>query len=412
MAATNKKLLIFVPTFPVLSETFIQREIAELTKVAQTYSVTVLSLNPGSNGSIPEPGVNVLYLRVKPLDILKGFADISWSTLKRLFKISLNNKPRGFISNIYLLLKAIGYSYIVKTLDVSHIHAHFLSESSSLMYYVSEFLNLPFSVSAHARDVFATSEDVTKIPELVREKAEKASFIVVCNKKAWEKCIELVGSDYASKVLLHYHGMDPAILPAKSSTSAEKMPFNIISVGRLVEKKGFTYLIDAGKILKDAGIACTIRIIGPGPLYNILTEKITALSLGDSVTVLGEGQGMPNDEVLKYMSESDAFVLPSVETSEGDAEGIPNTLVEAAFLELPIVSTKTGSIPEFVRDGVSGLLVEPKRSDLLAEAIKSLIISPELRQSLGQASKSVAYDMFDLTKNIKELDRLFSENLA
>ncbi|NMB69985.1 colanic acid biosynthesis glycosyltransferase WcaL [candidate division WWE3 bacterium] len=412
MAVINKKLLIFVPTFPVLSETFIQREIAELAKVAKNYSVTVLSLSPGSKPVMADPAVSVLYSRVKPLDILIGLAEIKWLTFGSLFKISLKNKPRGLISNFYLLLKAIGYSHVVKTLCVSHIHAHFLSESSSLMYYVAEFLNLPYSVSAHARDVFATSDDVTKIPELVREKAEKASFIAVCNKKAWEKCVNLVGPDYASKVLLHYHGMDPSVLPIRENTAVETQKFKIVSVGRLVEKKGFTYLIDAGKILKDAGISCEINIIGPGHLYKELTEKITALSLGDTVKVLGEGQGMPNNEVLKYMSESDAFVLPSIETSEGDAEGIPNTLVEAAFLALPIVSTTTGSIPEIVRDGVSGLLVEPNRGDLLAEAIKSLISSSDLRQSLGQTAKLLASDMFDVTKNIVELDHLFSENLA
>lgn len=412
MAVTNKKLLIFVPTFPVLSETFIQREIAELTKVAKNYSVTVLSLGPGASGTTAETGVNVIYRRVKPLDILKGFTEISWSTFSRLYRISLNNKPRGLISNFYLLIKAIGYSHIVKELGVSHIHAHFLSESSSLMYYVAELLNLPYSVSAHARDVFATSDDVTKIPELVREKAEKASFIAVCNKKAWEKCVELVGPNFSSKVLLHYHGMDPSILPVEENTAVEPHKFKIVSVGRLVEKKGFTYLIDAAKILKEEGISCGISIIGPGPLYKELTEKITALSLGDTVEVLGEGQGMPNNEVLQYMSEADAFVLPSIETSEGDAEGIPNTLVEAAFLALPIVSTKTGSIPEIVYHGVSGLLVDPARGDLLAGAIKSLIDSPDLRQSLGQAAKTAACDMFDLTKNIKELDSLFSENLA
>lgn len=412
MATINKTLLIFVPTFPVRSETFIQREIVELSKVAQNYKVQVLSLRPGVGDNDTYPGVNVLYKRVTFINILLGLSDIRWLQIPKLLNISIRNKPRSLFGNLYLVLKAIGYAQIVKSLNTAHIHAHFLSESSTLMYYVAVLLDIPFSISAHARDVFATSNDITAIPELVVEKAEKAAFIVVCNKKAWEKCRELTGAQYENKVLLHYHGLNPNDLPAKTQNSSGNEPFNIVSVGRLVEKKGFTYLIDAAELLNKNGVLCHINIVGPGPLYQELTEKITAKRVGDTVSISGGGQGMPNAEVLKVMANADVFVLPSIETSEGDAEGIPNTLVEAAFLRLPIISTKSGSIEEFIHDGTSGLLVKQKSPEELAEAIKYLHQNPENAVQLADNVWEIANKSFNLVQNIKELDKLFSENLA
>ncbi len=407
MAITKKKLLIFVPTFPVLSETFIQREIQELGRISKDYSVQVFSL--AGNGV---DGLNVLYARVSPLDILQGVLTFGLKNFLYFSSLLQENKARSLWNRLYLVAKSYGYAYKINKLEVSHIHAHFLSESSTLMFFVAKLLNKPFSISAHARDVFATSKDVTALPELVSIKADYAKFIVICNRKAYQKCLELVGSKLQNKVFLHYHGINPDTLPNSGHQPFNNEPYTFVSVGRLVEKKGFMYLIEAVNQLKNRLHSVKFLIIGPGPKYEELTKLIEKYSVGEYVEICGGGKGMPNREVLNIMSTSDGYILPSIETAEGDAEGVPNTLVEAAFLGLPIIATKTGSIADFIVNNDNGVLIEPKSSESIVNSVLSLVEHVEMARNLGSNAKKSAATMFDMRKNIMELDKLFSENLA
>jgi glycosyltransferase involved in cell wall biosynthesis len=392
-----------------MSETFIERDLSKLAEQPEL-DVHVISLKKGSGNASPVLHDRISYISLKLKDLGNGMKLIGshFKVFIDLCVESFNNTNRSFVSSLYLIIKAFSYSTIFLSYKPDHIHVHFLSEPSTLIYYVSLITGIPFSISAHARDVFGNNKNKILNAEMVPNKVKKAQFIVICNIKAWEMCRVLAGSDSdLSKIILHYHGIDTSIFSnLNNKTLQGTVPF-IFSVGRLEEKKGFTYLIKASKILHDRGVSHTLKIAGPGPLYSVLQQQIVENAQSDYVEILGEGRGIDNSAVLNYVSQATVFALPSIETADNDAEGIPNTLVEASFLKKAIVSTYTGGIPELITTEVNGLLVEQKNEYQLADTLERLIVDGNLREFLGNNAYTKACEKFDLEKNILELKSLF-----
>jgi len=166
-----------------------------------------------------------------------------------------------------------------------------------------------------------------------------------------------------SNIYLFYHGVDiKNIYESVSGSDYRPEKPLILAVGRLVEKKGFKYLIEASKILKDRGLDFTVNIIGSGPLYKDLLSQIEDLDLEENVKILGENKGLSNEDTLMYFKSANIFTFPSVETAEGDVDGIANVLLEAGIFKVPVVSTNAGSTGELIIDGDTGLVVPQENS--------------------------------------------------
>jgi glycosyltransferase involved in cell wall biosynthesis len=404
----KKRVLFFVPEFPVLSETFIERELSILERRGNI-DLIVLAIKQ-SEGVISDNIIQkTFYKRLDVISITFGFLNLAVKPKKFLagFNLVMKNKQRSAFSNLYLFLKAIGYSHVISTYKPQIILCHFLSEPSTLIMLAAIFLDVDFAISAHARDVFGKSKDQRNNAELVSEKALYSKFIVICNARAYAACLDLVPQELKSKVVLNYHGIDFERLGSSVGDSLRKPddPY-IFSIGRLVTKKGYEYLIDASKILNDSGIKHAIKIAGPGPLYDSLRGKIRSNGLEEVIQIMGNGNGIPNYVAMSELYVADIFVLPSIETEDGDAEGIPNTILEAGFFKKPIVSTNTGSIPEFVESDVNGVLVEQKNSQQLSNAIKRLIQDPKHAAELGESAYQKVMEKFDLSKNVVVLENL------
>jgi len=399
----KKKILIFVPEFPKLSETFIEREVSKLVE-RNNFDVLVFSLKRADGKLSENLKDRIIYRRLNVFTAFLGFLAYLFDSKKSSQALSLfssaNYSPLG---KIYIISKGFGYAKILKTYKPDHIHAHFLSKSSStLIMIVAQYLGVPYSVSAHAKDVFVEAD-------MVSQKAYTAKFITVCNHKALRRCIELSGIQSPKNIYLNYHGFDPKQFEAEAFQSLPKFekPF-VFSIGRLVEKKGFQYLIEAAKFLKERRIAHIIKIAGPGPLYEKLNDQIKKAGLENQIEILGEGKGLPFEEIIKYYRIADVFVLPSVETNEGDIDGVPNVLIEAAFFKLPIVTTNAGSIPEFITNGETGLIALQKNPYDLANTLEKVVIDADLRKSLGDKAYLKAKEMFDINKNIVGLENLLA----
>ena len=179
----------------------------------------------------------------------------------------------------------------------------------------------------------------------------------------------------------------------------------ILAVGRFVEKKGFTYLVEACRLLKDRGYDFSCLLIGGADAYlNTVESLIKQAKLEETVLIRG---AVTQEELKQIYEQATAFVLPCQIAENGDRDGIPNVLVEAMSLELPVVSTDVSGIPELIDDKVNGLLVPQKNAAALADAIEALLKSPSLCRQLGKAAREKVRRRFNAEDSILELHDLF-----
>jgi glycosyltransferase involved in cell wall biosynthesis len=174
----------------------------------------------------------------------------------------------------------------------------------------------------------------------------------------------------------------------------------ILSVGRLVPKKGYPLLIQGLQLVEQAGLEFRCEIYGGGPMREELDTMVRARGLASRISFHG---ARPQDELVRAYARASLFVLAPVVVADGDRDGIPNVLVEAMASGVPVVSTRMSGIPELIEDGASGLLVEPGDAAGLAEAIKRLLINPQLASRLAAAGRLTVQRDFDLAVNSRRV---------
>ncbi len=408
----NKKTLIFIPEFPVLTETFIEREVSKISERGNM-DVVVFSILRGKGSISPELKDKVIYSRPNVVDILRStfFVISKFRKIKDAFSnfISIENTGAspdveiaqiGFGKKLYVFFKSVLYAHKFSKLNPDIILAHFLSEPSTIAMIIANILEVPYIISAHAKDITVSSE-------YVEEKVKTARYITICNKNAYQSVLSWANKLGKSNVVLAYHGIDIyKISQVPESTDLDvKQPY-ILSVGRLVEKKGLIYLLEAIKILQDKGILINCAIIGFGPLYEVLVEKIKELDLSETVKIIGGNKGLSNEETLSYYKSADFLVFPSIQTEEGDVDGIANVLFEAGAFKLPVIATDAGSTNELIIDNVTGLVCSQRDSACLANKIEELLGNKEKAKILGENLYNKVKEDFSLDKNIEKLEQM------
>lgn len=399
----KKRILVFVPEFPRLTETFIQREISGLIALGNV-EITVFSLRKASGELLTNISGHVFYRKLNILLLLKAWFYFLLKDPRKIVRVAksfLSSKGGSFIGNLLFFAKSVGYAYLFLQYHPDHIHANFMSWPSTMAMIASQLLDISYSISAHAKDIMVEGE-------YFASKVATAKFISICNKFAYEDCINRCGKEAPSNVFLQYHGIDLAqtfgsVPPAKRGNRL----FLFNGGTRLVEKKGQKYLIEAAGILKSENLDFELHIAGPGPLYGELVAQIMELGLQDNVFIHGKGDGIPFDEVVAYLKACDIVVQANINLDSGDADGVPTFIIESAMLGKPIIATDAGSITELILDKETGLVIPQRDSRALAEAILKLAKEdPAFGISLGTAAKEKALEKFDLDKNIQELERL------
>jgi glycosyltransferase involved in cell wall biosynthesis len=278
---------------------------------------------------------------------------------------------------------------------IERLYAHFLHTPASVTRYAATLRGLPWSVSAHAKDIW-TSE-----PWDVREKLADCAWLVTCTNVGLQRLKELAPTP--EKLRLVYHGLDfahlppppPARPPRDGSDPAD--PVVILSVGRKVEKKGYDDLLDALALLPD-GLHWRFEHVGAGELSDALKAQAAALGIADRCAWHG---GQPQKAVFAALARADLFVLASKTAADGDQDGLPNVLMEAAHQGLPLVSTQAAAIGEFVEDGETGLLVPPAAPRELGVALARMIADPGLRQRLAQRAGEVVRTRFSYEAGVE-----------
>ncbi len=397
---------IVLKGYPRLSETFIAQEILGLQD--RGLDLVIVSLRHPTDRRVHDlherikAPVNYLpeYLYREPLRVLGAWraqrrrphyrrARAAW--LRDLGRDRTPNRIRRFGQALVLAHELPP--------EVGRIHFHFLHTPGSVARYAGLLTGLPWSGSAHAKDIW-TLPDWEK-----REKLAAVDWLVTCSAAGRDHLARFAPA--AGAVELVYHGLDlsrfpdpPAARPARDG-SAE--PVILISVGRAVAKKGTDVLIDALARL-PASLRWRLIHIGGGPLSKRLRRRAARAGVADRIDWMG---ARAQRTVIERLRTADLFVLASRVAADGDRDGLPNVLMEAQSQALACLATRLSAIPELIEDGVTGVLVPPDDSVALAAALERLIRRPEQRHALGRAAARRMRERFSFEAGIDRLARRF-----
>jgi glycosyltransferase involved in cell wall biosynthesis len=276
---------------------------------------------------------------------------------------------------------------------VKHLHSHFISSPGDVADMVGRFSGMPYSLSAHAKDIYLSP------PADVKRKLLRAQFTVTCTEVNRQ-----VLAAIAPTAALHrmHHGVDHTLFHPKRRLLPPVVP-RLVSVGRLRAKKGLDILIDACAVLQQRGQAFACDIVGYGDERAALQAKINHLQLTSHVRLVGK---LAREQVIERYAGAAVYVQPSRIADDGDRDGIPNVLLEAMAMGLPVVASRVSGIPELVQDGINGLLVEPNDPNALADALQKVLQQPTLGCTLGCSARATVVEHFDNDRNLLLLCQL------
>lgn len=296
---------------------------------------------------------------------------------------------------VYLLAQQEGNT--VKKID--HLHAHFAHDPALIAYLVHLMTGIPFSFTAHARDLYQVPE------KALTDRIRQANAVITCCAANLEYLNQIAPSQQ-SKFSLVYHGVnlkDFQQVPNRDASSVPENPI-ILSVGRLVEKKGFQDLLQALYIVKERGEPFHCTIYGDGPLCEQLERWIEEHGMAGEVRLMGD---CTQQELMSIYQKATLFVLTPVQTEDGDRDGIPNVLLEAMAVGLPVITTAVAGIPELVENNQNGLIYQPHDVEGISSGIIELLRNADKRKQLGGAASKKVSEHFDITQAANRLKTLF-----
>ena len=402
------KIGYIVKMFPRISETFILNEILELER--QGAEVTIFSLKKPNEGKfhpqIGELKAQIHYL--EDLDVKKwaGWISSEWDNLEKyssnifsLINSALQTKDSSRIENIW---RSAWIASKTEDLGLERVHAHFASLPSTVAYLTHRICGIPFSFTAHAKDIFVYDMD----EHYLREKLQYAAFVVTVTNFNKRYLVDQAPEINADVIKVLYNGVNLDTLKPVSFASRKKN--KILGVGRLVEKKGFDDLLHALKILKDKNIEFECDIAGTGPEQENLLQLMEELQLTNDVTFLG---AKTSDDVVQLMKEATVFCLPCIIAQNNNIDALPTVLLEALAVGLPSISTSISGIPEIIEHEKNGLLAEEKNQKQIAEMLERLLLSDKLREEYASVGRKIAEEKFSLKSNAGKLYQMFIDNL-
>lgn len=406
----TRSVVVVLKGYPRLSETFIAQELRGLElggldlRIVSLRHPTDRTVHPVHRLIRAPVSYLCEYLHWEPLRVLRG-----WLRARRLpgYGRALRAFGRDLRRDVSRSrVRRFGQALVLAAEfppEAGALHAHFIHTPASVTRYASLMLGLPWSCSAHAKDIWTTPDwDLA-------DKLAEADWVVTCTKAGRDRLAELAPP--GKPVRLVYHGLDLArfapLLPPRSLRDGRDPahPVLLLTVGRAVEKKGIDTLLEALALLPPT-LHWRWTHIGGGTLSKALQTQSRALGLEPRVSWLG---AQAQEAVLDAYGAADLFALPCRVAQDGDRDGLPNVLVEAQSQALACVSTDVGAVAELIEPDASGLLVPPNDPGALAAALERLISDPALRRRLGKEGATRVHRHFDHRKGIGELLGLFGQ---
>ncbi|HYY56084.1 MAG TPA: glycosyltransferase family 4 protein [Pyrinomonadaceae bacterium] len=314
--------------------------------------------------------------------------------------------PRKLYLKEFLQAAAIADKLLGSSANVRHLHAHFCHGATTVTWLASLMTGLPFSFTAHAKDIYCESLNPAG---LLGRKMRAARFVVTCTDANREHLRRIEPS---AAIHCIYHGLNAefeGLLKRARPTRPRRRQSHLraLGVGRLVPKKGFDVLVEACGILHRRNIEFEAVIVGPhGEHEAELRRRIRKLGLETHIQLTGP---MEQSRLYEEYRRASAFCLPCRVLESGDRDGIPNVLMEAMACGLPVITTAVSGIPEIVRHGLNGQLIPPDNAEALADALVSLERDPHLAENLSTQAQATVRERFDGEHFALQLASLFRE---
>lgn len=432
------RIAFLLGSFPVVSETFILRQITGLLDLGHEVDIyadyapgaespqqpeiaqykllartTYMALPPASapwelpvwpvSGCTWLPGAerpirNVARIRQAMPALVRSLWRHPQLTLRVLSRAHFGHQAAS-LSALYRLARL---GTVAKRYDV--LHAHFGPVGNSYRF-AKALWRAPLVVGFHGYDF---SSVIKKSGEAVYRQLFEAADAVTVNSEFMGGKLRELGCP-AAKLHKLLYGIDLSRFSGKAFVRTEGEPVRILTIGRLVEKKGLEYSLRAFAQVRQAHPEMRYDIVGDGPLRGMLQGLIEKLGQHDAVILHGAKEG---ETVRAVLAKADVFMLASVTAADGDQEGTPVSLLEAQASGIPVLATKHSGIPEIVRDGEGGFLVAERNVDQLAEQLRYLVEHPEARARAGEAGCAFVAKNFEQAKCVGQLVNVYQQVLG
>ncbi|RWU02336.1 colanic acid biosynthesis glycosyltransferase WcaL [Pseudodesulfovibrio sp. S3] len=401
--------------YPRISETFISNEIRLLEKMG--FNIHIYSMRAPrenfSHDSIKEIKAGVTYL---PSSMFFGLPALLWHNI-RLFmrmpkrycqclklmkkRFALAPKKHTWVKHMLQAGYIMQKSVIDDGVDLGHMHGHFAHTPTTVTMYAAFLADVPFSFTAHAKDIY------TQDPRRIRDKVERARFVVTCTRYNEKHLREHVAN--GNPIHCVYHGINLDLFSPNGRDPKAKPPYHILTVARFVEKKGLDTVLHALAKLRADGLDFRYTLVGEGKAkFNRKIEKlIKSLGLDDITTLPGT---ITHDEVIELLGSAHCFTLGCREARDGDRDGIPNVVAEAMATGVPVAATEVSGVPELVTHEQTGLLCPSNDPDALADILRRILTDNHLREKIIPAAVERAHQVFNNKKLIRDLGEIYKSH--
>jgi len=417
------RLAYVVKMFPRFSETFILHELLELERLG--HEITIYSLKRPAGGPV-HPALSrlrarVVYLPERP----RAWLPQGVAAAARLIGRSPADTARilGYVATRgthQAWKRFFQGACMARELErhpVDRLHAHFASAPTRVAMFAARFRDLPFSFTAHAKDIYQEGTDL----DLLRDKICAADFVVTVsefNRAYLESLVRGPGATTRRSWIVPpdrrrgsgeplvrrlYNGVDLELFVPSVGARREDV---VLALGRLVEKKGFDDLVRAWPVVCERLPGARLIVVGDGPERRNLEALADRLGVADRIEWAG---AEPQDRIRDRLATAALCCLPCRVGKDGNRDGLPTVLLEALASGVPCVSTSITGVPEIIRDGVEGRIVPPGDVDALSEALIELLRDGDGLRRMGRAARTRAEERFDLRANVGHLAEWFGE---
>ena len=394
------RLAYLFSRFPVVSQTFCDTEMLALE--AAGFSLVIGSLNPPPNSfrheRLAQLQAEVIY-PPPPAVLHPPAGDPDWQAMAALaaeheVKYGPSCKPHLRARNAFFFAREF------KKRGVTHVHVHFANRATHTALFLKK-AGFTFSFTAHAQDFMVDLGNDDLLREMIRE----ATFTAAVSDYS-RALLTKICPDAAARIHRVYNGIDASQFPAALPGGPPEAPFRLVSIGRLIDFKGFPVLLHAIAALRGQGLAVDLQIIGEGPQRHALETLIGQLGLGSHVRLRGV---LRQEEIKQELATAHAFALACLTDAKGATDILPTVILEAMACGLPVVSTTLAGVPEMVVHGETGLLAPPADAPAFAAHLAVLAQDPALRARLGEAGRRRVEDVFALDQTAGHLASLFPQ---
>ena len=379
--------------FPEYTKTFVYREVAAMP--GEPFVFSVREPEPEDRAKMEALAVKVRYLPPEPE--LRELIERERGSFTSQQRRALSHW-RGQKGDTTRVFEALWLGRELKRLGVRHVHAHFAGLAARTAWLVRELWGIGYSFTGHADDNFSPEARPISLELLVRD----ARFIATETDYS-RRWLEEKYASARGKTHRVFNGIAMAGFPPRAEAEG---PPRILSVGRLVEKKGFPTLLAACALLRNRGVDFRCDIVGDGPLRATLAASIAELGLADRVALLGPRR---QSEVRQLLASARVFALAAQREGDGGSDNLPTVIMEAMAASVAVVSTRIAGIPEMVDEGTTGTLVAEHDVAAFAAALEHLLTDAPLAVQFGESGRRSAEAKFAVQNTSAALASLLAQ---